>query len=316
MLSIISSNIKTINELHKINSKGKGNLIENIGKAIGDTIAGATKGGSEMVRALGLGLKDALSGAGDAGGNLIKSLGSASSEVIHTTSGGLKEVLSSITNGILIWIFILAIALFLFLKFAPFSPFAIFQIPKRLAAHNNQETQTPDFAQEAHKENHYTKQENPIQNGPANTTYQLPQPPANRPIMALYPTLAPYSPHPDHQTKVNTEIQKNQDRTYTDENSSENTPMLPKQKKTKSLDRRLKAALRTQKHLRTTNKHQGIAPIQNFGTEPQDISNPEKKKYDTVIFNVKEGNVELERKNKTNGQHQKAVTFNTSSHIE
>ena len=92
--------------------------------------------------------------------------------------------------------------------------------------------------------------------------------------------------------------------------------MIPKQKKTKSLDRRLKAALRTQRHLRIANKHQGITPIQNLGTEPQDISNPEKKKYDTVIFNVKEGNVELERKNKMNGQRQKAVTFNTSSHIE
>lgn len=167
LLSIIFSNIKTINDLHKINSKGKGNLIENIGAAIGE----GTEGGSKMVRALGLGLKDALSGAGDAGGNLIKSLGSASSEVIHTTSAGLKEVLSSITNGILIWIFILAIALFLFLKFAPFSPFAIFQISKRLAPHDNQETQTPGLAQEGHKENHYTKEEIPVQNNPANTTY-------------------------------------------------------------------------------------------------------------------------------------------------
>ena len=134
--------------------------------------------------------------------------------------------------------------------------------------------------------------------------------------MALYPTLAPYSPHPDHQTKVNTETQKDQDRTYIDENSSENTPMLPKQKKTKSLDRRLKAALRTQKHLRTTNKHKEFTIIQNPGAETQDISNPEKKKYHTVMFNVKEGNVDLGRKHKTNEQHQKAVTFNTSSHIE
>ena len=214
-------------------------------------------------------MKDALSGAGDAGGNLIKSLGSAPSDVIHTTSGGLKEVLSSITNGILIWIFILAMALFLFLKFAPFSPFAIFHMPKQnIACSGPAPTQPPDFVHDIPKENHYIEQENPVEDTQINTLYQLPQPPANRPPMALYPTLAPYSPHPDHQRKISTETQKSQDRTYTDENNSENTPMIPKQKKTKSLDRRLKAALRTRRHLRIANNLPEAIPAHNSRTRP------------------------------------------------
>ena len=92
--------------------------------------------------------------------------------------------------------------------------------------------------------------------------------------------------------------------------------MIPKQKKTKSLDRRLKAALRTRRHLRIANDLQEVIPNHNSRTKPQDISNPDKKKYDTVTFNAKEGNVEFERKNKMNGQHQRSVTFSTSSHIE
>ena len=42
----------------KYNSKGNGNLIQNIGIAIGDSLASVTKGGSEIVRALGLSVKD------------------------------------------------------------------------------------------------------------------------------------------------------------------------------------------------------------------------------------------------------------------
>ena len=92
--------------------------------------------------------------------------------------------------------------------------------------------------------------------------------------------------------------------------------MLPKQKKTKSLDRKLKAALRTQKHLRNINKHKEFTIIKNPGAETQDISNSKKKKYHTVIFNAKEGSVDIGQTHKINEQPQKAVTFNTSSHIE
>ena len=130
-------------------------------------------------------------------------------------------------------------------------------------------------------ENHYTKEDISTQNIQADITYQLPQPPANRPIMALYPTLAPYSPHPGHQT-ILTGIQKDQDRTHTDENTSEKTPILPKLKKTKSLDKKLRAALRTQKHLRNINKHKEFTIIKNPGAETQDISNSKKKKYHTI----------------------------------
>ena len=187
-----------MNEMGKIHSKGNGNLIQNIGIAIGDSLASVTKGGSEIVRALGLSVKDALSGAGDAGSHIIRSLGSASSEVIHTTSGGLKEVLSSITNGILIWIFILAIGLFLLVKFIPMSPFAIAHSLQHKAENKHLLSPPPTPRRQPKQENDYMEHSFHNKEQPHNQSFPtMPLKPIN-PITSLYPTLAPYSPHPEH----------------------------------------------------------------------------------------------------------------------
>ena len=166
------------------------------------------------------------------GSHIIRSLGSASSEVIHTTSGGLKDILSSITNGILIWIFILAIGLFLLLKFVPMSPFAITNALQR--TDNKQIFPSPPKQQVQKKQDnnyidHSTYMENQ-KNQPFPTSQSKP----TNTVTSLYPTSTPYSYHPEHRPTSRNITNDNNHTSALKQNNqkeTESAPMLPKRKK-------------------------------------------------------------------------------------
>ena len=107
--------------------------------------------------------------------------------------------------------------------------------------------------------------------------------------------LAPYSHHPEHRP-TSRNITTNSDNheaslpKQSDLKETESAPMLPKRKKHRSLDKKLKSVIKSQnKHLQ-----RAVHPPPNNGQTPSSPTNTQRnRKYDTVVFNVNSESVDL-----------------------
>lgn len=72
-------------------NQGGGNLLVGIAKAIGTVFEEATDGTCEVIKAISGGMRDIFKGAGDMDEKIVKSIRTATSEVIDSTGGAIKN---------------------------------------------------------------------------------------------------------------------------------------------------------------------------------------------------------------------------------
>ena len=114
----MAANKQNLEELAELRETGNGNIINGIGKVLGNTISAVAKGGSTIIRSLGRSIHDTLSGVGDLDEHLVGSIGNATSKLISSTTTGVAKVISSLggVGNIILWALVILLYLFLFFK--------------------------------------------------------------------------------------------------------------------------------------------------------------------------------------------------------
>ena len=171
------------------------------------------------------------------------------------------------------------------------SPFAITQTLRQT---ENKQIYPPQPKQQVQtkRENNYMDHSIYIENQ-KNQSFPTSQPKPTNTVTSLYPTLTPYSYHPEHRP-TSRNITNNDDHASIPKQNSqketESAPMLPKRKKQRSLDKKLKSVIKSQNKL----LQRAIHPPPNNGQKPNPATPTKKnRKYDTVVFNVNSESVDL-----------------------
>merc|ERR1712121_364816 len=85
-----------------------------IGSLLGQTIHSLASGGSQIIKALGAGIRDTFHGVGDLDEAVVGSISNATATVITAGTSGVSKVLSAIGGPSGIILYILVIALYVY----------------------------------------------------------------------------------------------------------------------------------------------------------------------------------------------------------
>merc|ERR1712121_232066 len=89
-----------------------------IGSLLGQTIHSLASGGSQIIKALGAGIRDTFHGVGDLDEAVVGSISNATATVITAGTSGISKVLSAIGGPSGIILYILVIALYVYIIYS------------------------------------------------------------------------------------------------------------------------------------------------------------------------------------------------------
>ena len=118
MLSMLGRSKDVLDQLHTFNTAGHGSILAGIGSLLGQTIHSLASGGSQIIKALGAGIRDTFHGVGDLDEAVVGSISNATATVITAGTSGISKVLSAIGGPSGIILYILVIALYVYIIYS------------------------------------------------------------------------------------------------------------------------------------------------------------------------------------------------------
>ena len=123
LLSLLSSNMDSIEEMSKLRHSGGGDILLGITTGLTSLLNTVADDSGDFLQKASISFKTAITGVSEAGSNIVTS-----------TTQGVSTILSSFGSNLLFWILLGLLILFLVSQFVPTSPFRILDLKKSTTA--------------------------------------------------------------------------------------------------------------------------------------------------------------------------------------